>query len=59
MTARARGGKSRETLEKRLDKTPSNARCFTQGFRVGEREWLLLAGDRERSLSLGSLVLLW
>jgi hypothetical protein len=23
---------SRETLEKRLEKTPSNARCFAQGL---------------------------
>lgn len=31
---------------------------FLDGFRVGEREWLLPTGDRERSLSLGSSVLL-
>jgi hypothetical protein len=30
-TIRARVGISRETLEKRLEETPSNARCFAQG----------------------------
>ena len=30
-TLRARVGISRETLEKRLEKTTSNARCFAQG----------------------------
>ena len=30
-TVRARVGVSRETLEERLEKMPSNARCFAQG----------------------------